>query len=265
MISSSLKETLSVIKKNKYNIFLLFFLQIIFFISLSLVFYNTINPAMQHAKSAVDYYDKINITEDSNMFSYLGEDPLSIYKNYEKMMYYLKFMALFLFLAFVIIDGALWTLTDSLVNEKTIKQSFDYFTNFGIITLAFSLLFYLLIFNTLKSSLAKLEYSLLPLAGILFLFIILIYFLFIGFSLIDKRGLKDILKLTFKTGIFKFPNILLIYLISLLIILLFSYLIYLTIESNMIILSAILILFILSFVFTRLFLIISINDLVEKN
>ncbi len=264
MIPSSLKETLSVIKKNKYNIFLLFFLQIIFFISLSLVFYNTINPAMQHAKSAVDYYDKINITEDSNMFSYLGEDPLSIYKNYEKMMYYLKFMALFLFLAFVMIDGALWTLTDSLVNEKTIKQSFDYFTNFGIITLAFSLLFYLM-FNTLKSSLVKLEYSLLPLAGILFLFIILIYFLFIGFSLIDKRELKDILKLTFKIGIFKFPNILLIYLISLLIILLFSYLIYLTIESNMIILSIALLLFILSFVFTRLFLIISVNDIVEKN
>lgn len=265
MISSSLKETLSVIKKNKYNIILLFFIQIIFFMSLGLLFYNTINPAMHHAKSAVDYYDRINITEDSNMFSYLGEDPLSIYKNYEKMMYYLKFMTLFLFSAFVIINGTLWTLTDNLLNKKTIKQSFNYFTNFGIITLTFTLLFYLLIFNTLKSSLVKLEYSLLPLVGILFLFIILIYFLFISLSLIDKRNLKDNLKLTFKIGIKKFPNIILIYLINLFIIFLFSYLIYLTIESNIIVLSITLILFILSFVFTRLFLIISINDLVKKN
>lgn len=263
MIKSSLKKTLSAINKNKSKIFLIFLLQIVFFIALSLIFYNTINPAMKHAKSAVDYYDKINITESSGMFGYLGEDPLIIYKNYTKMMYYLKFMALFSILTFIIINGLLWTITDSLVNKKNIKQSFNYFTNFGILTLISILLFYILIFNTLKSSLVKLEYNLSPLIGGLFLLIILTYFLFISFSLIDKRKLKDILKLTFKIGIFKFPKIILIYLINLFIIFLFSYLLFLTIESNIIILSIVLILFILSFVFTRLFLIVSINDLVS--
>ncbi len=265
MILNSLKKTLSIIKKNKYKLLLIFFLQIIFFITLSLVFYHTINPAMKHAKNAIDYYDKINITESSGMFGYLGEDPLVIYKNYSKMMYYLKFMAFFSILAFITLNSLLWALTDNLINKKNLKQSLSYFSRFGILTLIFILLFYLLIFNTLKSSLAKLEYSLLPLIGISFLFAILLYFLFISFSLINKRKLREILKLTLKIGIFKFPYIILTYLINLFIILLFSYLVYLFIELNMIILSIILILFIFSFTFTRLFLIISINELKKSN
>ena len=183
MISNSLKKTLSVINKNKSKILLIFFLQIIFFITLSLVFYHTINPAMQHAKNAVDYYDKISTTESSSMLDYSGENPLFIYENYNKMMYYIKFMALFSLLAFILINGLLWTLTDSLVNKKNLKQSLNHFSNFGILTLIFTVLFYILIFNTLKSSLATIENNSLPLVGISSLLIILLYFLFISFSL----------------------------------------------------------------------------------
>ncbi len=257
----SLQKTLSIIKKNKSKIFLLFLLQIIFFITLSLIFSHTIVPAMHHAKNAVDYYDKINITEDSGMFSYLGGEPSTIYKNYAQMMFYIKFMALFLVLDIIIISGLLWTLTDNIINRKNIKQSFNYFNNFGILTLIFIFLFYILIFNTLKTSLATLEYSSLPLTGILLLFIVLLYFLFISFTLINKRKIKDILKLTFKIGIFKFPKIILICMINLVIILLFSYLLYLTIEASIILLVITVILFVFSFVFARLFLIIAIKDL----
>ncbi len=65
---------------------------------------------------------------------------------YGKMMFYLKFMALFSVLAVIIIAGLSWTLTDNLINKKNIKQSLSYFTNFGILTLIFLALFYLLIF-----------------------------------------------------------------------------------------------------------------------
>ncbi len=261
MLLDSLKKTINIIKKNKSRIFLIFFLQIVFFITLSLIFYHTMVPSMEHAKNAVDYYDSINLTEDSGMFGYLGEDPLVIYQNYSQMMYYIKFAALFSILAIIILNGLLWALTSNLINKKSLKQALNYFTNFGLITLIFIALFYLLVFNTLKSSLAALEYSLMPLVGILFLFIILLYLLFVSLSLIDKRKLKDILKLTFPIGIKKFPKIILIYLINIFIILLFSYLIYLTIEANIILLIITVILFILSFVVTRLFLIISINSL----
>ena len=265
MLKNSLKKNIATIKKNRFKIILLLFLQIIFFISLTIVFTTTINPAMEHAKTAVDYYDKINITEDSGMFGYLGKEPLVVYQSYNSMIYYLRFMGIFAFLSFVIINGMLWTLTDNLINKKNIKQSLDYFTKFGIITLAFILIFYILIFTILKSSLADLEYSLLPLIGALLLFIALVYFVLISFSIIHKRNLKEIAKLTFKLGIKKFPKIILIYLINLFIILLISYLLYLTIEANIILLSIILILLILSFVFTRLFLIVSINYLIKKN
>jgi len=264
MILNSIRKTISTIRNNKSKILLIFFLQVIFFLTLTLIFQNTITPAMQHAKNAVEYYDKINITEDSGMFGYLGEEPLVIYKNYKNMMYYIRFMALFAILAVIIINSLIWALTDNLINKKNIKQFFNYITNFGILTLAASIIFNILIFRTLKSSLAEMEYSLLPLIGILFLLAIFLYVLYIAYSLIDNRRLKDTLKLTLKTALKKFPKIISIYIINLLVISLFAYLIYLTIEANMILLSIAVILFILSFIFTRLFLIVSISNLTKN-
>lgn len=264
MIKNSLKKTLGIIRKDKYEILLIFFLQIIFFISLSLIFYHTIEPAMKYAKNAMDYYDEINISESSGMFGYLGENPLVIYESYNKMLYYLRFMFLFSFLAFIIINSMIWDFSDNLVNKKDLKQFSGYILNFIIITLAFALLFYALIFNRLRSSLVKLEYSLLPLIFSLSLFFILIYFLFIGFSLIEKRGIKDIFRLMFLIGVLKFHYVILVYLINLFIILLFSYLLYLVIEANIILLVIVLMLFVFSFVFIRLFLIVFINDITKK-
>ena len=264
MIKTSLEKTLLIIKQNKLKVFFIFFLQIIFFIALSLIVYNTIIPSMQYAKEAMDYYDKINVTEDTGMFGYLGENPLVIYQSYKNMMYYLKMMVLYSVLAFIVINGLIWAITDNLINKKNRKQFLHYFTNFGILTIIFIAILYLTIFKTLKSSLVDIGNSLLPFVGILILFIVLIYFLFIGLALIDKRKPKEIPKLILKIGILKFPYVILTYLINFAIILLLSYLIFLTIESNMILLSIILILFVLSFVFTRLFLIISINNLTKK-
>ena len=261
---NSLKKTLLVIKKNKSKVFLIFFLQIIFFITLSMIFYQQIIPAMHHAKNAVDYYDNIDTVENPGMFAYLGDDPLTIYENYTLMMRYLKSMVLYSILAFIIINGLIWSFSDNLISKKTTKQFFTYLFNFAIITLSFTFLFYVLVFSTLKSSLVKLEYTFLPLVGALFLSGLLMYFIVISFSLIDKRKIKDILKLIFPVGFFKFFKIIFIYLFNLLIISFFSYLIYLTIEYNIVILSIVLILFVFGFVFTRLFLIVAINSLVQK-
>ena len=230
-----------------------------------MIFYQQIIPAMHHAKNAVDYYDNIDTVENPGMFAYLGDDPLTIYENYILMMGYLKSMAIYSILAFIIINGLIWSLSDNLISKKTTKQFFTYILNFTIITLSFTLIFYVLVFSTLKSSLIKLEYTFLPLVGALFLSGLLIYFIAINFSLINKRKIKDILKLAFPIGIFKFPKIILIYLINLLIISFFVYLIYLTIEYNIMLLSIVLILWVFSFVFTRLFLIVSVNGLIKKN
>lgn len=267
MASSSLKKTLSVIVKNKLKILLIFLIQLMLFITLSLIVYHTMVPAMQHAKNAVDYYDTINnlnLTESSGMFSYLGEDPLVVYKNYRSMMYYIKFAGIFSVLAMLILNGLLWAITDYLVVRKTLKQSFVYFRNFGILTVLSILIFYVFIINTIKSSLSELQNSFLPIIGILVVYLILTYFILICFSLIDKRSLKEIPKLTFLTGIKKFPKIIRVYLTNLLIILLCSFLVYLTIEANMLLLVIAVILFVFSFVFARLFLIVAVNSLLKE-
>jgi len=261
-LSSSIKKTIKVIKNNKFKLFTIFFLQIIFFIALAMISQQTIVPSMQHAKDAMDYYDSINMTQEPSMFGYLGEDPLVIYQNYDKMLYYIKFMGLYSIVAFIIINGLIWALTHNLISRKSKKQFITYLLNFTIIILTFVLINYTFIFSKLKTSLIMAEANgLLPFIGNLFLFIILLYFLYTALSLIDKRKIKDIVILTFKTGILKFPYIILTYIINLIIISLFAYLIYLTIESNIILLSITTILFILSFIITRLFLIITINNL----
>jgi len=264
LIKNSLKNTLETIKRNKFKIFSIFFLQVLFLIALSITSYKTMLPAMDHAKSALDYYDTINITEDSGTFGYLGEDPLLVYKSYNSILYYFKIMGISFVLAFIIINSLIWALTDNLVNKKNLKQFLTYLLNFTLLTISFILIFYITIFNTLKSSLIDLQYNLLPLIGTLLVSLILFYFLFTSYSLIQKRKIKEISKLIFKIGILKFPSIILIYLINLAIILLFIYLIYLTIELNIFLLSIMMVLLILSLVFTKLFLITAVNDLVKK-
>ncbi|MBU1005069.1 MAG: hypothetical protein KJ561_04535, partial [Nanoarchaeota archaeon] len=113
MILQSIKKTLKIIKNNKTKLFLIFFLQVILFASLSIISYKTIIPAMDHARNAVDYYDSINITENSGTFGYLGEDPLSVYNSYNKMMYYLKYLALFAILSILLISSIIWPLSSS--------------------------------------------------------------------------------------------------------------------------------------------------------
>ncbi|MEA2037305.1 MAG: hypothetical protein U9O94_07370 [Nanoarchaeota archaeon] len=257
MIKNSLKNTFVIIKRNKSKLLIIFFLQMLWFIALTSVTHQTIIPATEHAKSLVDYYNNID-TKDPNAI--LGEDPLAIYKDYNKMLYYLKIMLLFVSLSFIIINGLIWALTDNLINKKKLKDFAIYLLNFSILTIFFALIIYIFTSNTLKSSLG----DLLPLITIILLSILLSYSLFISYSLIGRRKLKEILKLTFKISIFKFHYVILVYIINLAIIFLLTYLISLTIELNIILLSALAVLLVFSFIFARLFLIIIINKLAKK-
>jgi len=260
MITNSLKKTISIINKNRKKILLLFLLQVIFFIVLSLVFYQNVNPAMEHARNVVEYYDEINMSENS-MFGYLGDEPSVVYENYRGMMGYLRLMGLFSFLAFTVINGLLWDFSDGLVKKKNRKEFVRYFLNFIALSLIFAGL-YILVFNVIKSSLVTMESS--QIAGILFLFIALSYFLFLSYSLIDKRKIKDVLRLTFFVGSKRFPYVILVYLFNLSVILSFSYLLYLVVEASMVILAILAILFVFAFVFNRLLLMVCVNELCKK-
>ncbi len=180
-------------------------------------------------------------------------------------MYYLRFLAIYAFLAFIIVNSLTWAVTDSMINKKNLKQYAGYLFNFFLLTSIFSLIVYVLLFNTLKLSLVEKENALLSLIGVGIVLIALIHFLLVGFSLIGKRKLKEIAKLTFKIGILKSPYLIQVCLINIVIISALAYLIYLTIELNLIILSIAALLFVGSFVFARLFLITAVNELAKKN
>ncbi|MBU1004696.1 MAG: hypothetical protein KJ561_02600 [Nanoarchaeota archaeon] len=219
---------------------------------------------MDNAKMAVEYYDSINMTETSGTFGYLGEDPLSVYNSYNKMMYYLKYLALFAILSILLISSIIWPLSSSLIENKSKHQIIDYLFKFIIINLISLLLIYVLIFQKLKASIITMEISMLPFISSLFALLIILYFTFIALSIISKKTPKDILKTTFRLGILKANYILLIYLINIITIALFSMLVYLTIELNILLLAITVIFWVFSFVFARLFLIVSIDELDKK-
>ena len=264
MIKDFLKKTADVILGNKRKILVIFFVQVLFFGVLSFVFFNTVVPSMGHAKAAVDYYSSINVTSDSGMFGFLGDDPSIVFDNYREMMSYLKYMGLFSFLAFVIINGFLWVLTDNLFRNMKIRYVIRYMFDFIVLTLGFVFLFYAFIFSLLKDALLELDFNLLPLFWVLILSIVLLYFLYIGYSLIGKNKLKEIPKLMFRLGVFRFKGIILVYLINLLIISLLFYLTYLVVEFNIVLLFVVILLFVIGVIFTRIFLIVGVGKLVKK-
>ncbi|MBW2974082.1 hypothetical protein KY366_00030 [Candidatus Woesearchaeota archaeon] len=264
MIKDSLKKTSGIIKKNRKKVLLLLSLQVVFFIMMSIILYNTLNPAMRHARDAIDYYDSINISENPGMFDYMGKDPLKVYNNYKSMVHYLKLMALFSFLAYIIIEGGLWALSDDLIKRKSPKQFLNYFINFAALSLGFVILSYIFVFNALRSIIFGEGYGLIPLILVLFLLIMLAYLLFTGYSLIGRRRLKDILRVCFLKGVLNFHSIIFAFMTGLLIIALSSCLLYLAVEANLFILLIAMLLFVFSLVFTRLFFMVFVNGVVRK-
>ncbi|MBW2989127.1 hypothetical protein KY358_02285 [Candidatus Woesearchaeota archaeon] len=262
MIISSFKKACSLIRKNRCRISIIFVLQVMFFVSLAVILYTTLNPAMAHARNAMEYYERINISEEPDMFNYLGDDPLYAYDNYNDMLRFLRLMAFLSITAFIIIGGLLWALTHDIVSRKSLAQFIAYIINFSILTISFLLLAYLLAFKSLKSSLISMSLSSLELAGALIIIITLIYFLVICYSLIGKRKLKGILKASFSLGIFKGRCIISAFLAGFMTIALFSYIAYLLIEHNMLCLMAALVLLIFAFVFIRLFLIVCAESMI---
>jgi len=263
MALNSINQTISAIKNNKFKVFLIFFIQTLFFISLTLISYKTIVPATEEAKTAMDYYDTINITEDSGMFGYLGDNPATVFDSYKNIAKYLKILGIASILSFIILNGLIWALADNLTDKKNLKEFLIYLLNFTIIAAVSILAFYAFIFQSLKSALIQLPAALPQLSLLLTITLILLYLMFTAIAMIKKRDIKEIAKLTFKISIKKFHKIIPACIINILIMSLFFYLISITIEANMIILSIVIILFVFSFVVMKIFLIETVNNLAK--
>src|SRR3989338_7170791 len=107
VVLSSLKESFLLVKKNKKAFLLVFILKILFFSLVIAVGAYYTPRILQSAQDAIDYAESLNINPDTanigilQQKSPLGDDPLSISRNYNliaKKMFYLLFYVFFFFL-----------------------------------------------------------------------------------------------------------------------------------------------------------------------
>ncbi len=273
MIIDSLKKTISIMREKKLLLLVIVLLQILFFFGLGFVSYINIIPAMAHASRAIEYFEKvgkdIGKNESQGMFGYLGDNPMIVYDNYRKMIGYLRNMGVWFLVLFLFIDGFIWTLSNRVVRKRTIikKRLKGFVISFlrlfllGLILAFIVYVTFLELYRSLWSGAGFASIGYLSITGIFILFIF--YFFLIGFCLIDRR-FKEILRLMFLIGFYRFPYVLLVYLINLVVVIGSGILLYFSIEKRIFVIIACIIVFVFSFVFTRLFLIVVINSLARN-
>lgn len=272
IISSSFKESFEIIRKNKPVFLVLFLLQLLFF---SLMFFANLHyqpKIMDSVVNAMDYVSRQNPADGGNI---LGDDPLMIHNNYEEMVYNLRLLAAWCFFIFVFVNGSIFYLISKLAYDKQFnfkicfknckkntKEFFIYLFKFGVACLIFFLLIFSFLYSTFKGSLFSMVNSIGSLnPASLLIALALAYFMYISFSLLYKIK-KNIFRKLFDIGIKKAHIILLTYFINLVIILILFLLITLLIEANLILITLVILLSILAFLWSKIFLVSVVKKLV---
>ena len=269
-ILDSLKETLSSIWRNKSLFFLLFVLQIIFFVVFSFVTLNYQTKILENAKAVTEYVSKQNLDEASVASSILqqkkilGDDPLSISRNFHEIVKNFRFYLIYTFILLIFFISISWTITNKMIHKNNYRNLIKYFLKIFIVLLfylglIFSFFFYLLniSFMDIGVDAAKLFTRYIP---FLIFSIVLTYFMFVSISLLNNTELKNIVQRTLSVGIKKAHFILAVYFINIFLFLMSSFLLFYFLEKNLLILFLSLILMIFSFIFGRIFMI----NVVEK-
>lgn len=270
IILNSLKESFAAILRDKRLFLLLFVLQIFFFVILFLLNNVYIPKIVISAQAITDYLSKQNLDEaavTSNLLqqkSILGDDPLSISRNFNDILKNFRFYLVYSFLLLVIFGSISWPITKKIIHKSDIKQLIgNFFKNLVV------LLFYLGLIFSFFFSLLNISFTELAMEGqnflikyIVFLIfsIILIYFMFISLSLLHNTNLSNIVQKTLIIGVKKVHYILTAYFINIFLFSISIFLLYYFLEKSLFVLFFLLVLIIFSFVFGRIFMV----NVVEK-
>lgn len=270
IILNSLKESFAAILRDKRLFLLLFVLQIFFFVILFLLNNVYIPKIVISAQAITDYLSKQNLDEaavTSNLLqqkSILGDDPLSISRNFNDILKNFRFYLVYSFLLLVIFGSISWPITKKIIHKSDIKQLIgNFFKNLVV------LLFYLGLIFSFFFSLLNISFTELAMEGqnflikyIVFLIfsIILIYFMFISLSLLHNTNLSNIVQKTLIIGVKKVHYILSAYFINIFLFSISIFLLYYFLEKSLFVLFFSLVLIIFSFVFGRIFMV----NVVEK-
>lgn len=274
LILNSLRQSFSLIWSNKSLFFLIFVLQIIFFIILSSINYAYGTRMIEKEKAIEDYINQLKLDEasvTSNILqqkSILGDDPLSISRNFNEILRNFKLYLVYTFLLLIFFVSLNWAITNKLLYKTNSKHLIkNFIKNLVISSFYIGLIFafFFSLFNVSLSGLTvettKLFANYLP---FLLFSIVLVYFMYVSLSLSHGFELKNIVQKTLTLGIKKAHYIFAVYSINLLLFCISAVLFYYFIEGNLLVLVLAVLLLIFSFGFGRIFM-VKVVDKLEKN
>jgi len=303
IIVNSFVESVTLIWKNKRFFALLFILQFIFFVFFSLITLTYGVRMIEAGKAIDDYLSKLNLDETSatsnilEQKNVLGEDPLSISRNFNEMVRNFRIYVISVFVIVIIFASINWSVTINFLHKqqfhKFLKILFKnlviliiylglvftfFFLIFGVSLreiLGASSVFSLLSFsfgetsnvlpNNLFGETSNVLISTLKFAPFLIFSLVLAYFMMVSLSLSYNTDFKNIFQRTLSIGLRKAHLILGVYIINILLFLLSASLLIYFVERNLFVLLLSIILITSTFVFGRIYLMNVVGKLEEKS
>lgn len=246
-------------KLNKKHLTSLLTLQTLFFILLFMT-------GLSFLPNILTPMDNIfNYLSEQSPDNMLGDDPLMLHENYEIISANITFMLLIILVIFLLIESYNYYLASLIVYKKkfNLKGSITYLGRFSLVSVIFFLLIANFFYHSIKDYITLLGESKFDFVAF-FITLILLYFYFIFVSLIYDNKLKVLPRKALSLGIKRFFKILLYYLLILMILLSLFLLISFLIEGNLFLVSFLIIIFILSFAYSKIFFIKKIRRLCKK-
>ena len=259
----SLKETFTLLWKNKVLFLLLFILQIIFFSFFSFITLNYQTKILENSKAIADYINKQKLDEISiaqnilQQKNILGDDPLSISRNFTYIKNNFRLYLIYTFILLVFFMSASWAITNRIIHKSGFRKSAKYFFRIFIVLLIYLGLIFSFFFSLLNISFADvaIDSTEFFIKYIVFFLVsmVLIYFMFVSISLLNNTELKELIQKTLVIGIRKVNYIISVYIINIFLFAAAAFLLLYFIDENLLVLFLSLLLMIFSFVFGRLF------------
>jgi|SRR3989344_929234 len=262
ILLESLKESFEVMWKYRFVILVIFIIQLVFFAGIIVNSASTLTPAIRATTEIMVYMSGLNVSETAlaeNVLigkSMFGNDPLMIYRNSQTIFTFLGWFVLIFFVLFVVLEGIIWTLTVHLSKRRKAIAFFHSMLNFTIIAVAYFVLLFLIVY-LFVNSIAQNSYAV-P----LIFFIILNYVVLIAFSLVHLKNYREILKKTFEIAAYKSFIVIPLFLVALILVALASFFLYASSDMSLLSMFAAIVVFIITYVFTRILIVKTIHNLV---
>jgi hypothetical protein len=260
------KGSVKAIKDHKLLFLSIIVLQIILISMLSYVSFNYQLKIIEGAQEVIEPLNNANYDQESLQAGQpFTKDIVQIYTGYKTMMKNIVEYILWLSGIFLLINGAIWLLIYRMFEKKNwLKQAVKYVTSSLIFMVPFFTICYFILKGFLSIDIAPEAFaSVIQVMSIVFL--VIYYFLLIGFSQLHVKRWKNFVKSYYKIGIKKILYPLTVLVINWSFIFLAGWFIYLTAmnEVHLIIMFLALMFLVIVLTLSKIFWIASLNS-IEK-